>query len=251
MRVSIIIPSIYPHDLERCIASIERGTRCEHEVIVVSPHEPPSPAVWIKEEEPRGAAYAQSVAMEHVKGEFVIAFADDFEFFDGWDKWLIWEFEEREAKHNQPLLMGLRYDQADWVGTCFGLYYPNFPMMRSSMVRKFGWFDGEYQHGFSDCDIGMRIWNIGGFCAFSSRPAIFLSKNEAGKVVDVVRKIKLYEDDDYARFVNRWGQRYGDGWDTTNLQNFNVNISVSAQSHLVSDGCTILKNREPHAILAR
>jgi hypothetical protein len=149
--------------------------------------------------------------------------------------------------------MGLRYDRhdgSDWAGTCFGLYYPNFPMMRRAGAVSAGWFDGDYRQGFSDCDLGMRVWNLGGFCAFSSRPAIFLSKDTDGRLVDVVRKSKLYEPADYHRFVARWAPRYGGGWNTAVLQDFNVNVSVGAHAHLVTDDCTIRQNHDPSAIMA-
>lgn len=252
--VSIIIPSIYPRDLARCVASIERGTRCSYEVVIVAPdcapECPDSSVIWIREQEPRGAAAAQHVGLDHCSGDFVIALADDFEFFDGWDAWLIPEFEARESAHPTPLVMGLRYDLADWVGTCFGMYYPNFPMMRRACARSIGWFDGDYRQGFSDCDLGMRVWSLGGFCAFSSRPAIFLSRDESGRTVDDVRKGKLYEQADYDRFVARWSPRYGAGWCVAALGSFNVNVSISARPHLVTDGCTILQNHAPSALTA-
>src|ERR1700688_2592159 len=97
--ISITLPSLYPDALTRTLHNIQDTTKQEHEIIVVSPFEPPliGPAIWIKEVRPAGCNAAHMAALEKVTGEFITGWVDDHVYVDDWSDIIVEDFLEREA----------------------------------------------------------------------------------------------------------------------------------------------------------
>lgn len=235
MKVSITLPSIYPEALARSLKNIRDTTRADYEVVVISPFEVQEPNVkWLREEEARGCAYAHDIASKAAKGDFLVAWADDHVFVDGWDTQAIPRFIEREKLFQngdvrKPFAMGLRHVVPGHVGTEFGIYYPYFPMMRQSMVDDIGWIGPEYRSGFGDSDLGMRIWAMGGRCEFSPLGLIVATADDQRKAG------VLFTDADMVLFLERWAPTFGAGWPTDHIRAFNRDLVPEEWPTLVSD----------------
>ncbi len=237
--ISITLPSLYPSSLDRAMQNIKEATRTPYEVIVVSPFEPPpyENMTWLKETKSTGCNAAHTAAMAKVTGEFVTGWADDHIYLDGWDEIALEEFAEREAlfhaKHpGKPFELGLRHIDPTHVGTAFGMYYPYFPFMRSSVARDLGWLTDEYLTGFADGNLAMSVWNAGGRCEWISQGVIITHADDQRKNmgdthvsnVDVVDQAHC-RPDDMGLFVSKWAPKYGIGWDTSHLRGFNADLT--------------------------
>lgn len=242
MKISITLPSIYPDSARRAIDNINERSCFAHEILVVSDFEATGDnVVWIKETERKGVAHAQHVAAQHATGDYVTAFADDYEYVPNWDAQILADFTSREGER-EPFVMGVRYG-LKLIGTCFGLYYPNFPFMRRSVIKEIGYISPDYVRGFGDCDLGMRVWAAGGVCEFSQAELMFPIMGDFGKTLDDVRKAgALCTDDDRNLFVSRWSNRFGKGWDTRTLRGFNLDVDTDFYAYLLKDNRTICMN---------
>jgi hypothetical protein len=226
--ISITLPSLFPNLAKRAIDNINATTQRPHEILVVSPFEIFGPnVVWVKEPKPHGVAYAQHSAAVASKGDFIAASADDYDFVDGWDDIIIPDFERRESLYPGKFYsMGLRYAVDDLVGTVFGIYYPNFPIVRRHTFEKCGWISPDYKGGFGDCDFGMRIWKRGGVCEFSTETILHPLIADTGKTLDHERKTALFAPQDMVLFASRWGNRFGVGWKKSYLRGFNLDVNI-------------------------
>lgn len=244
MKISVTLPTLFPSLLSEAVRNINSATRSPVEILVVSPFEATGKnVVWIRETSQRGVAAAQHEAGMHATGDFVAASADDYRFSQGWDERLIPDFLQREQKHDGRYVMGMRYAVDDMVGTVFGIYYPNFPFMRREAIEKYGWISPDYRQGFGDCDLGMRVWNRGGVCEFSLDAPLKPLRSQTGSTLDHVRKKSLAADEDIKLFVSRWAPHYGNGWDTSTLRGFNLDVGLFACPYVLEgDKRTIYNN---------
>lgn len=240
MKISITLPSIYPDALHQTIDIIRKMSKVDNEILVVSPFDP-SPCdpwhsgVWIVESEPRGIAFAHARAAAFATGDFIIPFADDHRFVEGWDEIAISNFMRQER--DQAFALGLRCSHSGHVGTEFGIYYPYFPMMRLEAMRKVGgWITGDYQRGFGDSDLAMRVWAAGGRCEWSDIGLLWPSPDDKRKPPG-----PAYTEADMALFLSRWAPRYGGGWDTSRIELFNIDLDPGQNQDLV-DGNTVFYN---------
>lgn len=172
--ISITLPSIKPEILVTALENLDASTKGLFEVIVVSPYAPRVPLshgklVWIEEKEQRGVAAGHEAAFAAAEGEFVFAWADDHIIEGAWDDHVLYEFEDRETECQGPLSLGMRSPEPhNSVNTIFGRFYPCFPFMRRLDVSLVGgWLSGAYRAGFSDSDLGLRVWGMGGRCEWT------------------------------------------------------------------------------------
>lgn len=227
--VSITLPSLYPEALQRALTNIETATRCEYQVIVVSPFEVQrslrgGELIWVQEKDSTGCNAAHMAAFEHATGEFVTGWVDDHFYADGWDVMAVKNFKEREHVFHKtnpggPFELGLRHVWPTHVGTEFGIYYPYFPFMRRTDAERVGWLTDEYRTGFADSDLAMRVWSIGGRCEWTREPLIVVHADDGRK------KGVIFKPEDMELFLDRWAPRYGLGWDTSHLRGFNNDLT--------------------------
>jgi hypothetical protein len=110
-------------------------------------------------------------------------------------------------------LLGLHYGL---IGTVFGIYYANFPFLRRDHAMNIGYFDGNYQTGFTDSDLSLKIWSAGGRCEYSVERLIEITAED---------KRKGGEDcpaDDLGYFVKKWRGKYGWRFDTSYMRAISV-----------------------------
>jgi hypothetical protein len=224
VKISITLPSIHPEHLALTLDSIGRATTTHDvEVLVVSPFPVEHPGVvWIRETESTGCVAGHAAAYGRATGDLITAFADDHDYAHGWDDMAVTDFLSRAT--DKSFSLGLRQISATpRVGTVFAKYYPYFPLMRRADVATVGgWFDTRYTHGFSDPDLGLRVWQAGGCCEWADHMSIIpRPENDARRspVPDYLA--------DLPRFVERWGATYGAGWNLDDMRSWNVDRLVS------------------------
>ena len=240
--ISITLPSLHHEALGEALDNILDMTFNPCQVIVVSPfpvtvisgqHE----VVWVEEKEPAGCAAAHATAATRATGEFITAWADDHLYVKNWDVLARDDFLTREAlfesmSPGKVFALGLRRHGSDYVGTQFGMYYPWFPFMRRSDVwRCGGWLHAAYKVGFSDGDLGMRVWASGGRCEWSGARLVMTGAQDKRKGDS---DEALYVVSDMSLFVEKWGKVFGtNGWDTGTLRGFNIDVIPEQVPQLV------------------
>lgn len=226
MKISITLPSIYPHCLSRALKNLRDATRYPYKVIVVSPFEPENIVAphgelkWIKDDSGKGCNAAHAQGIRYAEGDFIIPWVDDHFLADGWDVVSIEDFESRSASRDF-FVLGLRQAYPLQVGITFGLYYPYFPLMRLADARRIGWYDSAFQMDFADVDLGMRIWNDGGFIEWSSHTVISVHSDDQRK------DGREFCAEDMRIFLSRWKATLGSKFKTADLRDFNVDIDTT------------------------
>lgn len=232
MKISITLPSIYEPACLRALQNVRDATRCNYEIILVSPFEPPHGfrhIYWIKEEpaQASGCNAGHARALGFMAGDFIMPWVDDHLLADGWDIDLLREYEKREALFHKgapekPFVLGLHHCWPRHVGTEFGIYYPYFPFFRRRYVEEIGWFDSAFKKGFADSDLALRVWRAGGRCEWSAREQIVAHPDDNRKAGVV------FEPADMDLFLRRWAPVYGKGWRTGNLRDFNMDVESAS-----------------------
>lgn len=223
--ISITLPSLSEARLERALRNIDATAFSPCEIVVISPSPPErllhSRIVWVEDRDLAGANAAHEFGFRAATGEHILAWVDDHELREGWDVEALAKLAELQALNDRPNAVGLRHVTGQ-IGTCFGLYYPYFPLMRRAHAEHIGgWLSGEYRIGFADIDLAFRIWAIGGSCAWTSRGLV--EKLEADdRKLDNLHQGAHTTSDDLALFLDRWSRTLGAGWPTENLRDFNV-----------------------------
>lgn len=223
--LTLTLPTIHPDACERTLRNIADTALSVVQVVVVSSFDPfplaPSGlyVTWVREEEPKGCNAGHAAALARVGGDFIMPWVDDHLMIErGWDLAITDDFVSREENRHFPrYCLGVR-QEAGWVGTVFGIYYPYFPMLRTPVAREGFWFDPAYRVGFGDVDLAMRIWHAGGRCEWSaSRPIrVHADDGRKGEQLTIA--------DDTERFLKCWAPVYGIGWPTDDLRDFNVDV---------------------------
>lgn len=231
MKLSITLPSIDRAALSRTLTNIEATTRCDYEVVVVSPDQPVGEIIgchvyWVPDHSMMGANAGHALALPYASGELILPFVDDHLFIDGWDVLAIEEFERNEGVH--PFALGLR--AGTHVGTVFGIYYPYFPLMRLNGAKYSGWFDPLYRKGFADADLGLKVWSQGGKAIWSKFQSIIWHPDDERKGTD-----PHTTEDDMALFLKRWDVKYGRGCITPRaLRDFNRDVLIPSDRNTFS-----------------
>ncbi|HEX9466021.1 MAG TPA: hypothetical protein VGB82_25760 [Alphaproteobacteria bacterium] len=236
MKISIILPSVFPDHLAKALDMIYATTQgVDYEVVVVSPFEVNKPKVrWVHEAEPRGTVPAHVTAYKHAVGEFVLGFSDDVELLPDWAPRALGNYERRAAGH-KLFCLGL-WARNRIVSTVFGLYYANFPFVRRTMLDQIGgYFHDRYQAHFADPDLSLRVWAGGGRCEFSEAP-LMVAEPESGPLRDPGKTRRFISlDQDMAVFLSRWKEKFGAGWDTSHVHGFVLDINPAIQLTVARD----------------
>lgn len=227
-KLSIILPSIFPNLLERSIRNIYLTTfGCEYEIVVVSPFEVSGKhIVWVPEACQRGNVAAHSIGFNAASGDYIISISDDILTPPYWAVNLIDFIKKRESVlGNIPLVCGPRNSECKF-GTVFGIFYPYFPCASRKTIEKIGgWFSTNYISHFGDPDIALRTWTVGGRCEICTTVRFDLV--DRGDTAESSHKgVSLIRDMD--SFCKTWAPKYGQGWDSSHLRGFNLDIPEHA-----------------------
>ena len=227
--ISITLPSLSSEAITRAIRNSDETAFSPCQIVVVSPEPPPQPARssvrWIVDRAPlRGANAAHEQAFLWTTGEHVLAWVDDHELLLGWDVHALGALKAAEAfSPGRPVAVGLRHDTGQ-VGTCFGRYYPYFPIMRRVHVLAVGgWLSGDYRLGFADVDLAMRVWAAGGRCEPTGAGLVRRMPDDDRKLGNLHQEAHTTPED-LALFLSRWKDTLGASWPTTHLRDFNVDV---------------------------
>jgi hypothetical protein len=88
----------------------------------------------------------------------------------------------------------------------------------------------------------MRIWSRGGRCEWSDLGLLSPAPADQRKISDDGRRpAAAYTDADLKLFVSRWAPTFGQGWNTSSIDGFNVDLRPDANARLC-DGSTIYRN---------
>jgi len=241
MKLSILLPSLYPEALSHAVANIEAATRgVSYEIVVVSPFEVAHPKVtWAREEQGRGCCAAFETALARASGDYVALMTDDSRLTEGWAEIALADAAEGESR-NAIYCLGLHQTNLI-VGTAFGIYYPFFPFIRrTTLAAVGGLFDLSYIAHYPDVDLGFRVWHAGGRCEHSSRPVIERVARRGNETIDITQKASSRAGD-HRTFVTRWKSIFAPDWPGEDLSNVNIDVDPFMQMSL-KQGRTIFMN---------
>ncbi len=228
MKLSLTLPTLFPGPAARIIENVRATVRdLDYEIIVVGPFEVSGPEIrWIREEAPRGVGAAHTTACQSAIGDVVFPLVDDIELKAGWADAGLRELQQHER--GRPYALGIGQSNGI-VGTVFGIYYPFFPMVRRSTLEAVGGFlSPRYKHHFTDSDFAFRIWSIGGACGFTERDYIERKPRDVGNSVEAAERLDASRNESLKRdkdaFLGLWRARYGQGWKTDELRDFNIDV---------------------------
>lgn len=244
VKLSLILPSLFPAALRRTIENIHATTRgVDYEILTVTPFEVSGANVrWIREEAPRGAVYAHAMAYERMSGNVVVALSDDVLLADNWAEIALANLERR-SKVNTPLCLGLH--QTNFIsGTVFGIYYPFFVVARRSVLDAAGgYFDPSYIAHFVDADLGLRVWHAGGRCERTDLPLISRVPRQGKEDVDpITRSSSALVIQDTRHFTGRWASIYGRGWPMESYEDFNLDVDALFEAVVGEDWSIFLND---------
>lgn len=228
--------------VENTLKRIYALTPFDFEVIIVSPHHFSGPKiVHVPEDNPQGCNAAFDMAWKASRGEFVLSMTDDTLVQPGWLDGVAETLREKE-RHHFPFLAGITH--APLFGTCYGLYYPNFPVgSRRSVEAIGGWYSTDYIHQWADPDIGMRTWFHGGRCEILLNNHIMHDPHEDESTA-APHHHNTFERD-MTTFRNKWHPHFGAGF-THEFRNFNMNYPFE----YLTDN-TFMERVPPEVVMAR
>ena len=189
------------------LINIANTTIDQHEVVLISPFEPPlymggGSSHWIQEQERLGSSGVQAFGVQFAKGDFIVALSDDVELIrHGWDREVRRNFEQRDRGVG-PFCLGLRLDEGG-VNVMFGKAYASLPMMHRDDVRKHGWYDPIFFSRYGDNDLGLRIWKAGGRVEWTKEAIVRVHPDNA-------RNGMTIREDDRTKFLQRWQHQFPD-----------------------------------------
>lgn len=243
MKLSLVLPSIFPNALHRAIRNLQATTHgVDYEILAVAPFEVAEEGGvrWIREEAPRGGVAAHTLAYAQMTGDILVALADDVLLADNWAALCLKRFHEREGGRDH-FCLGLH--QSNFVvGAVCGIYFPFFAVLRSSTLRAIGGhYDPAYIAHYADPDLALRVWKAGGRCERTDVPLISRVAREGAESMDPPAKTGRSERQDIATFAGRWGSTYGRGWAFESMDDFNLDVDAVFEL-VVGDGCSIFLN---------
>lgn len=247
MKLSLTLPSLFPDALAIAVGNIEATTwDVDYEIVAVSPFEVSGPRIrWVREETPAGNCHAHRMGFEASAGDVVVALSDDVRLVDGWATTYLQNFLASEQR-NPQLCLGLRAGNV--LGTVFGIYYPYFPGARRSTIEAAGgYFSDEFRARFGDPDLALRVWTMGGRCEFTTQSLIAFDDRRSPEENARTHKDSAL-DRDTATFLAKWAPVYGEGWDTSHLRGFNLDMPLAAYMVLGRDN-TVHFNTPAFAVL--
>ena len=175
LDVSIIIPSLRPKTLKKCIDRIYATTyKIAYEIVIVSPFrdilksiegtDVYSKTVFVLENKKTGSNNATNLAINYCQGKYIFTLADD-QLIQTDCILNLYRFAENNIKDGL-LLVGPRYTSLwgqHWDETVFDVYYPCNPFMHRDLLKELNYliFDTMYKNYYGDPDLALRVRDLG------------------------------------------------------------------------------------------
>jgi len=166
MKASIIIPSIRPNTIKKCINRINETSKgIDYEIIVVAPKDlgvsDMENVKWVRDTK-KGNIPATAAGFKFASGEYVMNIGDYFLFDTDCLKNLITLADSKEG----IFLTGAKSHSVWGVDpecTIKDLIYPRLPFIKKETAEKLGGFiDDAYTYSHGDVDLAMRVYKTGG-----------------------------------------------------------------------------------------
>lgn len=175
MKLSVILPSLFPSLAKRAIDSLRKhGTDIELEIVVCGPHRPTgNDILYLPETEPTGLCAAQARCFAAASGDLCMLMTDDAYFVPNWlnaaiSTFLRWS---RDWPRDR-FVMGFQH-HASILGTCFGHYYANFPIFWREAGENNDLGPIYLYSQWSDVSLSMSILEKGGMIKRFSEQVVF------------------------------------------------------------------------------
>ena len=210
-ELSIIVASLRPGQLEKCLESIEHHTaNVDYEVVVIAPFPvcPRPRLVYIPEIEPIGMYVAVNMGFARAQGKYIINIPDDARATLNWAANMLafmkphdTEIFEGNFRHFD-LINGER-PEPGYYGK---LYAPFFCIRKAVAIRIGGLMRTCYHRFFGDPDLSMRVWFSNG--AVATCPDAWVYHNDCKDRV-YQNGYDKYFATDRDTFMWRWQPVYG------------------------------------------
>lgn len=154
MKVSFLLPTLFPSLAERMISSIRRGGYPDYEIVVCSPFPVNSERViWSEDKDQLGGDPALRQAFNASTGDIIMAAPDDHYLGDGAIAKAVKEFKQHPED-----LWDLR---SDWTPRAFGRLFAPYPMCHRQLVLEAWQFFYPYIQHCGDIAFSMQAWRMG------------------------------------------------------------------------------------------
>lgn len=177
IKLSIILPSLKPKQLEECLYSILEYTFLPFELVFVIDDienfqflKKLTPEYFLKkvtilfDTKKIGTVYPINLGLEKCVGEYIVTLSDDARVTPCWADEM-YDFLQKQDQ-SKPLLGNFRvYDKNGEYGPIgyLGNMFSMFPFIKRSDIDKVGgYYLSEYNAHYGDPDLGMRVWKANG-----------------------------------------------------------------------------------------
>jgi len=204
--ISVILPTIRPHLIERCFASIEPAAgRVPYEVVIVADFDPFNLAgfsisalercTWLQRER-RGVIHAVNEACAYARGEHWFLFNDESVLDPG-----ALELLHCESLRHTRTLLGPRH-VPQFPFAYYGLEFVPFPFAHRDLIAELGGLlDPAYRGFYADPDLSMRA-HARRVRVRTLPSAVIRHCNEHDFVH--AQSVSMYLEDDRRTFRSRW-----------------------------------------------
>ncbi|MDE2010322.1 MAG: hypothetical protein KGJ09_09655 [Candidatus Omnitrophica bacterium] len=226
MKISVLLPSLYPRLAARAIASL-RKTSVPLEIVCCGPS--PIPEADVSIQAPReGVCKAQRACYAKSTGDMLMLFSDDVAVKDGWAEKSIEAFDKLGATKTVNSFILNLCSHPVCVCTCFGRAVANFPLFHRSVVDiphpTYRWekiahdFGPAYLYSeWSDVALSMAVWEQGGMVKRMSEQLVFSPPGPATDEPGAERlgcpePSRNTFEEDCSAFLRRFRNTVGLGW---------------------------------------
>ncbi len=217
MEVSILLPSLRPAQLKKCIERIyvTHPRYNDYEILVISPLDLEKEIKtfrgaerirFIKETSKKGMHAALELGVKEATGKYIFVISDD-------------QLLDRDALNHMSALMNKQTNKYNMTGTrchnlwliepdqtIYGMYYTLTAFIRRDIIAEIGGlYDTTFRSYLGDTDLSLRIRQKGGNVLKCSKAWI-----ETNNVLDAVNSERNEDwEEDYKKFFDRWDCIYG------------------------------------------